>query len=390
MPLRSRSASPRTTPLSPAARPLPGLAAVAIAAATAMLAGCGAPDAGSQPPPATVLPVETIRVSEADHYTVGSRHVGRVVARRQSDLGFTRSDRLVEVLVDEGARVEAGAVLARLDTSRLEAQRTEWRAQSREVKARLELARLTLERRKELAGKDSISAQRYDEARFEAMALEARLASITAGLERVEIDIAQSSLEAPFAGAITQRLADEGAILAAGAPVVTLIESDAMEVRVGVPPALATRLAVGQRHGVEIDGAVIEAVIGAIREDVSPETRTVTVVLPLDSSAPHAARHGALARLRIEERREERGFWLPIDALTESRRGLWGAFVLAPADVADEFVLARQELMMVHVESDRAFVRGTLVDGDEVVTSGLQRVTPGQRVRRTTTRSAWR
>ena len=98
-----------------------------------------------------------------------------------------------------GAAEVGGDVLARLDTSRLEAQRTEWRAQLREVKARLELARLTLDRRKERAGKDSISAQRYDEARFEAMALEARLASITAGLERVEIDIAQSSLEAPFA-----------------------------------------------------------------------------------------------------------------------------------------------------------------------------------------------
>jgi RND family efflux transporter MFP subunit len=354
------------------------------------LVGCEASPEPEAPSRSEALPVETVRVEAADHYVVGSRHVGQILARRQAELGFTRSDRLVSVLVDEGDRVEQGEVLARLDTSLLEAQRKEWLAQRREVKARLDLARLTLDRRKELAGKDSISTQRYDEARYEVMALEARLASIAAGLDRVEIDIAQSSLEAPFAGSIIRRVADEGAIPAPGAPVVTLIESGAMEVRVGVPPALAARLRVGDRHPIEIDGAEVEAAIGAIRQDVRADTRTVTVVLPIEADHAPAARHGALARLRIEERREARGFWLPITALTESRRGLWGAFVLAPGDASDEFVLDRQELMMIHAESDRAFVRGTLVDGDEVVVTGLQRIAPGQHVRRAETRSARR
>ena len=380
-PLRRATRSPARR-LAPT---LPPLLLVVIA-----LAACGDPAADPAARRAEALSVETARVEASDHYTVTSRHVGQVLARRQADLGFTRSDRLVEVLVDEGDLVEQGATLARLDTSRLEAQRLESLAQRREVKARLDLAKLTLERRRKLAGKDSISAQRFDEARFEVMALEARLASIAAALDRVDIELAQSTLEAPFAGAIIHRVADEGAILAPGAPVVSLIESGAMEVRVGVPPALAARLRVGDRHLVEIDEATLEVAIGAIRQDVRSDTRTVTVVLPIAGDAAPTARHGALARLRIEEQREARGFWLPITALTESRRGLWGAFVLEPGDGADDFVLARQELMMVHAESDRAYVRGTLNDGDEVVVTGLQRIAPGQHVRRAETRSARR
>lgn len=351
--------------------------------------GCRA-DVSAVAPAADALPVETALIESVDHYSVSSRHVGRVMARRQSDLGFTRSDRLVEIWVDEGDRVEAGQPLARLDTARLRAQRTDWLAQRREVKARLDLARLTLDRREELAGKDSISAQRYDEARFEAIALEARLASIAAGIERVDIDLTESTLVAPFAGAIIRRLADEGAILSPGAPVVTLIENEVMEVRVGVPPALAARLRVGDRHSVEIGDVTLEAAIATIRDDINADTRTVTVVLPIEAAPPGIFRHGALARLIISERRDTPGYWLPITALTESRRGLWSAYALAPSQEPETFVATRHELMMIHVDSDRAFVRGTLIDGDEIIVTGLQRIAPGQRVQRAARMSAVR
>ena len=383
-PLRAlRRTAPRTFPT-----PLPAAAAATVVLLLATACGSSGPEPAAEP--AAALPVDTVRVARVDHYTVSSRHVGRVVARRTADLGFTRSDRLVEVLVDEGHRVESGAPLARLDTDRLDAQRTEWLAQRRELQARLDLARLTLERRKQLAGKDSISTQRYDEARFEAAALEARLASIAAGLERVDIDIAESTLVAPFDGAVVRRAADEGAILAPGAPVVSLIETGAMEVRVGVPPAQATRLAVGDRHVVEVGGERFDVAIGAILDDIDAGTRTVTVVLPVESDTTRPLRHGELARLVLEERRDADGFWLPITALTESRRGLWAAYTLEPDDAPDAYRVARHELMMIHTGSDEAFVRGTLADGDEVVVTGLQRIAPGQRVQRSVVRGAAR
>lgn len=379
-------------PVVRARRPLARRASIALATIAAAAAACLAcrTEAPAASEVSSVLPVTTLRIEASDHYVVSSRHVGQVRARREADLGFTRSDRLTEVLADEGDRVARGDVLARLDASRLEAQRSEWLAQRREVQARLDLARLTLDRREQLAGKDSISTQRYDEARFEAMALEARLASLDAGLRRVEIEIAESALEAPFAGAIIRRSADEGAILAPGQPVVTLIESAAWEARVGVPSELAGRLAVGQVHEVEIGGERHRASIGAVLDDVDAGTRTVTVVLPISGTPEAAIRHGELARLVIQEERPASGYWLPISALSESRRGMWSAYALAPSEQADVFVVAQHELMMIHVESDRAFVRGTLAHGDEIVATGLQRIAPGQRVRRADLASAHR
>ena len=75
----------------------------------------------------------------------------------------------------------------------------------------------------------------------------------------------------------------------------------------------------------------------------------------------------------------ERGAWLPIAALSESQRGLWSAFVVEPAEGGAQ-VVRRAELEVLHVETDRAFVRGTLEPGAAVVVSGAHRLTPGQAV----------
>ena len=46
-----------------------------------------------------------------------------------------------------------------------------------------------------------------------------------------------------------------------------------------------------------------------------------------------------------------------------------------------DFVLERRPVQVIHAEADRAFVSGTLVEGDRVVASGVHRLVPGARVR---------
>ena len=80
------------------------------------------------------------------------------------------------------------------------------------------------------------------------------------------------------------------------------------------------------------------------------------------------------------------GTWLPLSALTESSRGLWAAYVAVelPAQENTDGAthrLLRRDVEIVHTDSERVFVRGTLADGDAVVREGLQRLVPGQRVR---------
>ena len=75
----------------------------------------------------------------------------------------------------------------------------------------------------------------------------------------------------------------------------------------------------------------------------------------------------------INEAVDAPGFWLPLSALTEADRGLWGVYV-----VNAEQIVERRLIEIVHSEADRVFVRGTLATDDRVVATGVQRIVPGQ------------
>jgi RND family efflux transporter MFP subunit len=330
-------------------------------------------------PPA--LPVDVVAVRRTDGYEVRESYAGRVMSRRSSALGFERGGRLERVAFDAGDRVEAGARLAELDTRALRAQRREIAAGIEETRARLALARVTTERRRKLHEAGHLSPQELDEASYAEQALAAQLAAARAALENVGVALALSVIEAPYAGSITARLADEGTVVAPGQPILELIEDSALEVRVGVPPEIARGLAPGAQQVVVVEGHDYAATLHAVLATVEPDTRTVAVIFHLDDT-PAPPRDGALARVSLERRVEADGFWLPLTALAESRRGLWSAYALVPdADEAETLRADRRQLQVIHPEADRAFVRGTVRDGERVIATGIHRLVPGMRVR---------
>ncbi len=340
---------------------------------------CGGRDGTTEPVAAEgPLPVQTRPVQAVEGYAVSEGFAGRVVSRRSSELGFERGGRLDEVRVDEGDRVEAGQTLARLEQRQLTARSRELAARVRETQARLALAKLTRERRERLMEQDSISAQRYDEAVHEESALASQLAAARASLEGVRVDLELSSLTAPYAGSVTARLVDEGTVVAPGQTLLRLIEDGAMEFRVGLPPETAAQLEVGRSYPVQVGSRALDARLDTVVPSVEPDTRTVTAVLSFEEP-PDDLRNGSLGRLSVETERSSAGYWLPITALTEGRRGLWSAYAVVVED--GETRVERRELQLLHVDSDRAFVRGTLRDGERVVATGLHRLVPGQRVR---------
>lgn len=336
---------------------------------------------------AFALPVTARPVVLQNRYEVTEAYAGRVVSHRQSALGFERGGRLVEVRVDQGDRVEAGQVLAVLDRDALLAREQEWLAQVAQSEARLGLARLTSGRTRNLAASDSASRQQLDQATYEERALAAQLAGAQASLAAVRVDLADSELVAPFAGVITARLADEGTVVAAGQPLLELIEDRELEVEIGLPVERAVGLTPGSRHPLEIDGRTVEAELQVVVSQVRPGTRTQVAVFRLIDPPP-MIRSGSMARLALTRTIPGDGFWVPIGALAESRRGLWSVYALREADGhAERFRLDRRQVEVIHTEADRAFVRGTVQDGESLMATGLHRVVPGQLVRVVATRS---
>ncbi len=359
-----------------------------IAAGAILVAGCeSSSGAGADRAEAATLLVDVAAVEQSDGYELTRQFAGRVEARRASEVGFDRAGELVDVAVDEGAVVDAGDVLANLDTARLLAQHAEADAALAQAKSAALLADKTLERSREAASYDGISAQELDLAEDSANAATAAVKVAEARLQSVDVELAKATLRAPFDAVVVARFADEGRIVAPGQAVLGLQERAAPEVRIGVAGNLAGGLAAGDRQQLIVEGRQVAATIRAILPLRDPATRTVDVLLTVDDES---VLPGDIARLDVLTQIDEPGFWLPVDALAEGSRGLWTAYVAVPADDADSSAthqLEARPVELLYEATDRVYVRGVLQEGELYVAGGLTRVVPNQLVRLRATES---
>lgn len=332
-------------------------------------------DADGAAPAIDPLPVRTLTTEYLDRAVMQVRYPGLVTARRESVLGFETGGRLDAIHADIGDRVREGDLLAELDTRALQARLASARAEAEASRTTAELANLTLERQRTLLQQGHVSRQRLDEAEASARAARARAEAAEAGAAQLEVQLDLARLEAPFDGVVTARAVDEGAVAAPGSPVLTLIETGAPELRVGIPPRDSGRLTEGETYEVEIEGRVYTARLRATTGIVDRASRSVTAVF--DFEPDQAVMTGEVARLILPAPLETRGFWAPVTALAEGRRGLWSVYALTGEGI---YTLEPRPVEILHTEETRVYLTGAVEEGTQILASGLQRVTPGQSV----------
>jgi RND family efflux transporter MFP subunit len=337
---------------------------------------------GEKTPPVVVAVSPAIAQSE---YSVTREFVGMVEARRESEVGFELGGEVAAILVEEGSFVEAGAVIARLDTKILTAERATLVAARDEARASVELAALTRGRFKKALASNAVSSQSYDQSNKDHQAKAAALARAEAAIMSIDTRIARADLKAPFPALVGRRLVDEGQVLMPGAPVVHLLERVEPEVRIGVAGAAIDSVHVGDRFELAVRKRRVPATVKAVLPVRGNGTRSVEVILTLHTQF-NGIRRGDLATLELERARKSTGYWLPLSALAPSARGLWAVYVAEPLEEglhagSATHRIGRRELVVVHTEVDRVYARGTLGDGELVVMEGLQRLVPDQLVR---------
>jgi RND family efflux transporter MFP subunit len=353
---------------------------VALAFIGAMSAGITAlhlrsdAEAGPQRPLPT--PVETLTIEMQDSYKEAGRYVGRLEPARQTALAFERGGLVTSVLKDEGDRVAAGEPVAKLDTAQLEATRDQLEAQVRELTARRRLATLTLDRQSKLQKKGWSPEQRLDEA-------QASLSELTAGIDRVkaqiasiDIDIAKSKITAPFDGIVSSRSIDEGAVVAAGTPLLTVLEADRRQARIGLPPEVTTKLDPARNYVLDTGDGELQARLHTQRPDLQAGTRTVTVLF--DVTGKSSVPFGEIVTLTLDTEIRTRGTWVPLAALSEGHRGLWNILTVVTRE--GQRITQSEAVEILHIDGEQAYVRGTFQPGAEIVSGGTNRVVTGQRV----------
>lgn len=326
--------------------------------------------------PARALTVDTSQVVFEDAYNVEQRFAGRVEAQRETRLAFERAGLVTKVSVEEGDRVSQGQVIATMDVEPLISQKTRLEADRTQVLAQLELARLTTERQKKLSKDGFSSIQRYDDARLSVAAFEASVASINAAIQSVDIDLEKSVLVAPYDGVVGAVLVDDGAVINAGTGVADVLDSRAIQARIGLPPKVAAVLEVGAMVRLAYADQEYQARLVAVRSDLDARTQTIAALFELSPSI--AIPYGEVVHFLHEQVTQARGTWLPLSALVEGEKGLWSVYVAKDEDGVRR--IGRESVEIIHTEGGQVYVRGTLAPAARVLVGGTNRVAPGQRV----------
>jgi len=323
------------------------------------------------------IPVRVMAARSQESLALAERYAGIAETRRTSSLGFERGGRIVSIAADVGDTVRRGQTLARLDTRALQAQLASAKAQIREAESARTLARATVERLRPLYADDLTPKQRIDEAEAALSQAEARIESLKASAELVGVQIALSQITAPFDGVVTRRMADEGTIAAPSAPVLRIAETGEVEFRFGLPGRIAEGIAEGETYTLIRDnGETLDVRLKARTGVVDAAGRTVEVVFANAGEAN--VRAGEVVSLEFASRLDERGLWLPVTALSEASRGLWSVYIAEPG--VGGYRTTPRLVEIVQAEETRAYVRGPIADGEKVILSGLQRLSPGMPV----------
>lgn len=328
-----------------------------------LVSGCGDGQASNSASDTSSRPktrVETYKLIPTS-FTDVIEVTGSVEALDDATLS-SQTDGPVTKLLELGTRVEAGEIVAEINSEEAEAAVAQ-------AKARYQLAQDRFERQKPLYRDSVISALEFEQVRSERNQARAALSQARTRLENAQVD-------APFAGSIEERFIEVGEQAAPGSRLARLVNTRRVKVTAGIPERYANDIRVGtpvqldfRRYGAGVDTAQVSFVGSTI----SPESRTFTIEVTV-SNEDRMLKPEMGAKLRVTRAVLDSALVIPRMAVIRDETGTQ----VYVADRSDSTVVARKRDVDLGPESgSRVVVDSGLNAGAEVIVVGQNNVSPG-------------
>ena len=334
--------------------------------ATIFLAGCGSQNLEIDKPPF----VKTVTVT-ADNQVQESIYSGVVKGRYETKMSFQVGGKIISRQVEAGSQISRGDLLMTLDAKDIVQQGNAADAAVSAALAELNLAKSNLERYTELFQQEAISAATLDQFQSQYDAALAKYNSAVAQSKQSKNAIGYTKLTANASGVITEINVEVGQVVAAGQTVLTLTQTDELEVEVNIPENKISEIKINQPCVVRYWANDI-TVSGTVREispiaDSSSRTFKVKISLPQNQNA----KLGMTASVAFAEK--DSGVILPLSAIyqTGSQAQVW---------TVREGKVTLKNVTVKNFRDNEVEVEG-LNSGEVVVVAGVHKLREGQEVR---------
>lgn len=312
---------------------------------------------------------------------------GQIVAGRESSVAARVMGVATEVPLQVGDRVDAGDVLARMDTERLELELAQAEAELAIAEAgiavavaRLDRTEKAMRRTETLRENATVSqaqvddrAGEYAEAVGNRQQAQARITVAESAIRRARYDLDNAVVRAPFTGTILEVMKDQGEFIAMGDTVARMLDTSALEIEANIPARLVPALRQDQTVTVRTDtGVELTVTLRTILPTEFSSTRTRPVRFTLDGDAEEVAL-GQSVTLDVPVSAPREVVVVPKDAVVQSGGG-WQVFVNQDGTAAPRTVEIGTAI------GETFEVLSGLAPGDEIVVRGNERLRPGQEI----------
>jgi len=282
---------------------------------------------------------------------------GTVLSDEMVELHPETGGRLTYLNIPDGARVEAGTVLVKVNDADLQAQ-------LQQQKVQLELAEKNEQRLRQL-----LSVNGVDQATYDAALSQVNLYNANINVLHAQID--KTVIKAPFAGRLGLRLVSEGAYVSTSTVIGTLQETDRVKIDFSVPESYEKLVVPGKKIDIKANDSeeLYTATISAVEPQINTTTRDIKVRARLEKGNLNP---GAFVKVLLNQ--EMQGIVVPTNAII-------------PDALANQVVLVKDgKAHFQNVEtgirtSDIVEITSGLQVGDTVVVSGVLFVRPNGKVK---------
>lgn len=310
---------------------------------------------------------------------------GRVAALQRVEIRPQVGGLILDRLVNEGARVEAGDVLFRINPAPLQADLATAEAALARAVAAEAFSRRSVERSDALLGKNAVSREKNDTAHNELVLAAANSAEARALVDRRRLDLEFATLSAPISGYVTGGLVDIGGLAAPGAdkPLAVIQELDRVYVDLRLPVARLDAILIAAEEGLgpvdiltDRDQTYLQP--GQLKfPDVVVDPGTGNVSVRVEVANPDLALlPGMFVRARLPRGLLPDALLVPEDAILRN-----GAGVTQIVVVSAQAEAMRREVTLGDTIGGRVVVTSGLKAGEVIAILGQDRVPDGMKVK---------
>jgi membrane fusion protein (multidrug efflux system) len=369
-----------------ARRPGASAAGLAAALATSLLLGCSGGEAPPERGPALVKfdVAQVTSVADRREYVGNVRSVDRIEIRARVR-GY-----LVEQAFEDGARVEKGALLFRIDPAPFEVVLAEARGVLARARAEAQRAERDLERAEALYAQGVVSPELIDQRRSARDAMVAAEQAARAAMKSAQLDLSYATLRAPVAGRMGRALIDVGNLVGESGQDTVLAElvvEDPVRVYFAAPEGEGFPQGLDQGEGpaaakpivvrIELGDGTFHSHDGFV-DYVAPivDANRGTITLYAEVPNPEGTlRPGQFVRVLAELPGVRRSVVVPQRAVLDEQGG---SYVLI---VRDDDTVERRPVRTGRMFEGRQEIVAGLEGGERVIVDGVQGVRSGDPVR---------